>query len=192
MTRRWAKCYMHHCSCGTSCQGHLPGDVVRRVCFMAWGVDLVTVMFHPAWGWDPRLLWAEDGKTKWSSSPLLSSLSRCLVWLWLVGGPHGSALSCWVSWGLPSRGDRLATERWLCSRPTKPALWKQSFVFFCFMTSASGKALAPQVWPNQKHGWWHTGQKAVSSTQRQWPELGSLLGLVGEIKLSFWKGRKGN
>ena len=29
----------------------------------------------------------------------------------------------------------------------------------------------------QKHGWWDTGQKAVSCTWVQWPELGLLLGL---------------
>lgn len=29
----------------------------------------------------------------------------------------------------------------------QPAVWKQSFVFFCFMTSASGKSLAPQMGP---------------------------------------------
>lgn len=82
-----------------------------------------------------------------SSSPLLGSLSRWLVWLWLTGGPFGPALSCWVFWQLLYPRGILATERRLCSQPTKLALWKQSFVIFCFVTSALGKVLALQVWP---------------------------------------------
>lgn len=104
-------------------------------------------MFHPAWDWDPGVLYPEDGESGRSSSPLLGSSSRWLVWLWLTEGPFGPAPSCRVSWWLLYPRGRLATERWLCSQPTKLALWKESFVFFCFMTSALGKVLALQVWP---------------------------------------------
>lgn len=100
MVWRWAKCCVHHCTCGTSCQGHLPGDIAGRVCFMVWGVDLVTVPSCLRL-WGVRVLCPEDKKTGRSSSGLLSSLSRCNRWRWWVAGPKGPVVSCWISLGLP-------------------------------------------------------------------------------------------
>lgn len=92
-------------------------------------------------------------------------------------------------WLLYPRG-RLATERWLCSQPTKLALWKQSFVIFTSW---------PQPWegfgsPSVAQKVWMMRHRAEGS--------GCALGLVtwagstpwawGEIKLSIDGERRAN
>lgn len=177
MTRRWAKPCVYCCSFGTSCQGHLPGDVARRVCFMAWSVNLVTVIFHPVRSWGTRVLCPEDEETRWSSSPLLSSVQGSRMtggWKGQVGQlfPAGFPGDCHTQGaGWPLR-DGFA-HRQPCSLKAELCLFLLYDLSF-----REGFGFPSVAW---KHGWWRTGQKAVCCTQWHWPDLVPLLELGGWI-----------
>lgn len=135
--------------------------------------------------WGMRVFCPEDRETGWSSYGLLSSLSRCDMWWWCAAGPNGPVISL----GLPYQG-----TSW--SQRDGCALWKQTFVFSCFMTSASGKALAPPVWPENldDDAWGRRQRVALSGNDLSWVQS-SGLGRIKQIIQDHhadWEGKKTN
>lgn len=158
MTRRWVTCCVHCCSFGTSLQGHLPGDVARRVCFTAWSANLVAVIFHPDWGWATRVLCPADKETRWSSSPLLISVQGSHMtggWKGQVGLPFPAGFpgDCHTQRaGWPLRDG---------SAHCQPCSLKAELCLFLLydLSFREGFGLPSVAW---EHGWWRTG--AESST----------------------------
>lgn len=166
---RWAKSCRHHRSRGTNCQGHLPGDVVRKVCFMAWGVGLVTILFHPTWGCGPWVCRVQRTERPDEAAP--DSLAACPGLTRGGGGWQG--LLGFLRTPHPGRvGHRevaLLTANQTCSLKAELCL----FVLYDFSFGEEfGSPIAVR-----KFRWWRTGQKAACCPQWQWSELDPALGL---------------
>lgn len=156
VTQRWRKCCVCHCSCKTNCRWHLPGDVRRRVCFVAWGVNLVTVIFYPAWGCAPRGLCPEMERQGEAAS---QALDVC------PGVVHGCG--GWEGWaGQPLCAGFLGTHSHTQGQigyrevalltANQTCFLKAELCLFLLYDLSFGEGFgSPSV--AQKLGWWCTG-----------------------------------